>query len=304
MSRVHTCTPSWEVPNGHLAVHTGGRTPKHDGSDDHTVGVGSHVGERDEKDQRTEPIERPRGDGVLRRGAGDAAARSAHPRPDHRPRPPAASGVPVRGCAQAVGRGRRTERVTAPDSWLRFTWRLIPPSGSLAPATPRKALPYHKTASYTMACKALPSTNFPPTMGSWTIAERSSRLSISEPETRTPGKSASLAPDLDDAIREYLRTYVLWRGIRQATETFGVSRHTLWRFLERGHTGRALPRAVMGGRGRQRRGAGSGNMGHRGRRPCACQQATCETLPVPLSPVPGIGGHAAPVVRRAPGHRG
>ena len=97
-----------------------------------------------------------------------------------------------------------------------------------------------------MACKALPSTNFPPTMGSWTIAERSSRLIISEPGTRTTGKSASLDPDLDDAIREYLRTYVLWRGIQQATATFGVSRHTLWRFLERGHTGRALPRAVMG----------------------------------------------------------
>ncbi len=42
----HTCTPSWEVPNGHVAVHTGGRTPKHDGSDDRIVGVGSHGGER------------------------------------------------------------------------------------------------------------------------------------------------------------------------------------------------------------------------------------------------------------------
>ena len=71
-------------------------------------------------------------------------------------------------------------------------------------------------------------------------------MTIAEPETRTPGKSASLAPDLDDAIREYLRTYVLWRGIKQATATFGVSRHTLWRFLRRGHAGRALPRAVMG----------------------------------------------------------
>ena len=70
-------------------------------------------------------------------------------------------------------------------------------------------------------------------------------MTISEPGTRRPGKSASLDPDLEDAIREYLRTYVLWRGIGQATETFGVSRHTLWRFLERGHTGRALPRAVL-----------------------------------------------------------
>ena len=97
-----------------------------------------------------------------------------------------------------------------------------------------------------MACKALPSTNFPPTMGSWTIAERSSRLSISEPGTRTKGKRALLDPDLEDAIREYLRTYVMWRGIQQATATFGVSRHTLWRFLRRSHTSRALPRAVMG----------------------------------------------------------
>ena len=106
MSRGHTCTPAWEVPNGHLAVHTGGRTPKHDGSDDRTFGVWSHGGERNEKGQRTKAIERPTGDGVLRRGAGDAAARSTHPRPDDRPRPPSASGVPVRGCAQAVGGGR------------------------------------------------------------------------------------------------------------------------------------------------------------------------------------------------------
>ena len=68
---------------------------------------------------------------------------------------------------------------------------------------------------------------------------------IVEPGTRTTGNSASLAPDLEDAIREYLRIYVLWRGIRQATATFGVSRHTLWRFLRRGHAGRALPRAVL-----------------------------------------------------------
>ena len=71
-------------------------------------------------------------------------------------------------------------------------------------------------------------------------------MTIAEQGTLTPGKSAPLDPDLDDAIREYLRTYVVWRGIRQATETFSVSRHTLWRFLERGHTGRALPRAVLG----------------------------------------------------------
>ena len=71
-------------------------------------------------------------------------------------------------------------------------------------------------------------------------------MTISEPRALTPGKSALLDPDLEDAIREYLRTYVMWRGIRQAAATLSVSRHTLWRFLRRGHTGRALPRAVMG----------------------------------------------------------
>ena len=44
--------------------------------------------------------------GILRRGAGDAATRAAHPRPDDRPRPPSASGSPVRGRAQADIRGR------------------------------------------------------------------------------------------------------------------------------------------------------------------------------------------------------
>ena len=51
--------------------------------------------------------------------------------------------------------------------------------------------------------------------------------------------------DLDSAIRDYIHTYAFWRGRRKAMERFGVSRHTLWRFLDRGHMGRALPRAVL-----------------------------------------------------------
>ena len=42
-----------------------------------------------------------------------------------------------------------------------------------------------------------------------------------------------------------MRTYVLWHGRTKATETFGVSRHTLWRCLERGRLGKSLPRAVI-----------------------------------------------------------
>ena len=61
------------------------------------------------------------------------------------------------------------------------------------------------------------------------------------------GKDTSTAgePTLDAAIRDYVRAYAVWHGRPQAARHFGVSRHTLWRFLERGRLGRALPRAVI-----------------------------------------------------------
>ena len=52
-------------------------------------------------------------------------------------------------------------------------------------------------------------------------------------------------PELNDAIRDYVRTYARRHGRRKTMKTFGVSRYTLWRFLDRGHMGRALPKAVM-----------------------------------------------------------
>ena len=51
--------------------------------------------------------------------------------------------------------------------------------------------------------------------------------------------------ELVESIRDYLRVYVWRYGKKQALETFGVSRYTLWRFMERGHVGRSLPRAVL-----------------------------------------------------------
>ena len=57
----------------------------------------------------------------------------------------------------------------------------------------------------------------------------------------TPGNST-----LDDAIRDYVRTYVLWHGRAKAVEKFGVSRHTLWRCMKQGRLGKSLPRAVIG----------------------------------------------------------
>ena len=65
-----------------------------------------------------------------------------------------------------------------------------------------------------------------------------------EPPARTD-HAATDEPALDDAIRDYVRDYVLWHGRPQAARHFGVSRHTLWRCLERGRLGKSLPRAVI-----------------------------------------------------------
>ena len=46
-------------------------------------------------------------------------------------------------------------------------------------------------------------------------------------------------------VRDYLRAHAWKHGHGRTAKAFGVSRHTLWRFLERGQAGRALPRAVM-----------------------------------------------------------
>ena len=64
---------------------------------------------------------------------------------------------------------------------------------------------------------------------------------------RTPrlNGAAHVGADLEEAIRAYVRTYAVLHGRPKAVEAFGVSRHTLWRFLEWGHMGRAVPSSVL-----------------------------------------------------------
>ena len=50
---------------------------------------------------------------------------------------------------------------------------------------------------------------------------------------------------LHDAIRDYVRAHRRLHGQKETAETLGVSRHTLWLYLERGHNGRAVPAAVL-----------------------------------------------------------
>ena len=70
-------------------------------------------------------------------------------------------------------------------------------------------------------------------------------MTSKNPATLAPTLNTTVEKSaLDTAIRNYVRASALWHGRPQTAQHFGVSRHTLWRFLERGHLGRSLPRAV------------------------------------------------------------
>ena len=104
---------------------------------------------------------------------------------------------------------------------------------------------HYKTALNTRACKALHSPFVPSTMGCWAIADGSSRLIVTEPRARTLNGTTQAGPGLIRAVRDYVRAHERRHGRRKTAEDLGVSRHTLWRFLERGHVGSAVPSAVL-----------------------------------------------------------
>ena len=67
-----------------------------------------------------------------------------------------------------------------------------------------------------------------------------------QPATPAPAQNkATEDPELCDAIRRYARAHQRRHGQKKTAETLGVSRYTLWRYLERGHAGRAVPAAVL-----------------------------------------------------------
>ena len=68
---------------------------------------------------------------------------------------------------------------------------------------------------------------------------------VAEPRTQTLNGTTQAGPHFERAVRNYVRAYASLHGQRKTAEDLGVSRHTLWRFLERGHAGRAVPSAVL-----------------------------------------------------------
>ena len=68
---------------------------------------------------------------------------------------------------------------------------------------------------------------------------------VTEPRTRPLNGTTQAGPHLERAVRDYVRAHVRLHGQGKTAEALGVSRHTLWRFVERGHAGRAVPSAVL-----------------------------------------------------------
>ena len=68
---------------------------------------------------------------------------------------------------------------------------------------------------------------------------------VKETRRHTSNATTQAGSDLKRAVRDYVRAYEWRHGRRKTAEDLGVSRHTLWRFLERGNMGRAVPSSVL-----------------------------------------------------------
>ncbi len=79
---------------------------------------------------------------------------------------------------------------------------------------------------------------------------------VTEQRTRPLNGATQAGPRLERAVWEYVRAYSALHGRRETAEHLGVSRHTLWRFLERGQMGHAVPSAVLNSVGNSARAIG------------------------------------------------
>ena len=72
-------------------------------------------------------------------------------------------------------------------------------------------------------------------------------MTTKQPATPAPTNDANQeSPSvLNGAIRHYVRAHQRRHGQKRTAEALGVSRHTLWRYLEKSHDGRAVPAAVL-----------------------------------------------------------
>ena len=136
-------------------------------------------------------------------------------------------------------------------------------------------------------------------------------MTTTETGTRIPVEDESEDDDLNHAIRDYVRTYAVLHGRPMASRHFGVSRHTLWRFLDRGAHGPVPAPRRAGSYGRQPRSRGGGHRAVGRLRSIQksgdagdCQPAVAgeQTGLRRAPPAPGTGKLPGVLVRRAADH--
>ena len=69
-------------------------------------------------------------------------------------------------------------------------------------------------------------------------------MSTTSIETTTQPRKTRMNPELASIIRDFVRHHAQRRGRQRTAEAFGVSRQTLWRYLEYGHM--SLSQITMG----------------------------------------------------------
>ena len=93
--------------------------------------------------------------------------------------------------------------------------------------------------------QAITYIGFPVHNGTLGLVNGCKLVNTTQQTAETLNGSGQGGPEFKRAVRDYVRSYVWRHGRRKTAEDLGVSRHTLWRFLERGHMGRAVPSAVL-----------------------------------------------------------
>ena len=148
-----------------------------------------------------------------------------------------------------------------------------------------------------MTCEALRASNFSWTMECWATATGGIRLTTTNTRAPMPVEDEPTGNDLDDAIRDYVRTPCpVARPPQDYGEIRGLPPHPM-ALPGAGALGEITAQGGDQGRWRRPRRDRSGGLGHNRQPP----------YPAPRrrqSPTPGRdpGGHPAAAVRRAPGH--
>ena len=88
--------------------------------------------------------------------------------------------------------------------------------------------------------------SFPIKMGGWDyLVGQSIGLATTNPQTQASYREAWVGGEPWGGGPDYVYTHAVLYGKPKATEVLSISRHTFWNFLNRGHAGSAVPRAVL-----------------------------------------------------------